>query len=135
MGLDNFNVAPDNKGGRKKEEEKEKKSRESPHEEPYTRGHGEEYWEDLWNQYNTDDRTLNEVIAKIGEHSALLGRTVVNKLQDDDVVDFHELDTENEFILEYLDTRERKTKSSSSSTTFSSDDSGSGLAGLVNNAK
>jgi len=138
MGLEAFNVAPDNNGGRKKKEEtEEEKHRRFSHEEAFNGSHGKEFWQKLWNRYHADSKTIHEVLEQISEHAAVLPRTAVTQMQEEDVVDFTEYADESDPVAEYMQAmkRDKERKSSPSFGGKSIDDNSGGLANIINNAK
>lgn len=118
MGLDNFDIAPDNKGGRKKKEESE----ESDYKGEYWEGDAfhtehrlppEDYWRTMFDRHVEGDEPTGSELKEICKDTCLLPRTVKSKLVKYNICEFPE----------FVEEEEQK------------EDESSGLASLVNNAK
>lgn len=125
MGLESFNVAPDNKGGRpSKEEEEESNTRrvDSAH---TMDDDTEEYWSEMFNKHVAGSEPSAEELMKIASDTHLLSRTVKMKLTEFGVYEY------DQFVG--MDPTDGKVDDSPFGG--SSSGSGSGLASIVNNAK
>lgn len=126
MGLDEFNIAPDNKGGRpeKTEDNEEPQDYFGPSHDEYS---SEEYWESLLeDNWNGSEITFDAMKAMCAE-SHMLPQSVVSKLVDNDIVDTDQLG-------EYLDMYEHETNTPSFSSGSSYSDSGT-LSSIIDAAK
>lgn len=84
MGLENFNVAPDNKGGRPSKEETEKETEKSEDGAFYV-GHKlspEEYWNQLYDDYVEGEEPDSEEITEMAREAVVLPRTVKSQLAE-----------------------------------------------------
>jgi len=90
MGLDSFNVAEDNKGGRP-EGSTEKRNfapQVAEYGEPMTIDHGEEYLQKLMDKFVEGDKPTDEEMGKMCDYAHLLPRSMRSELKKHDVVDY-----------------------------------------------
>lgn len=126
MGLEAFDIAEDNKGGRKPKEEDEEEDYggRKLHGNAYYEGEGiepEEYWEDIYQRHVSDDKPTKDEIQSIAHESILLPRTVKEKLTEFELYEYEE------FVESNVE---------DSPTNLDVDNEAeSGLKGLVSNAK
>jgi len=111
MGLNSFNVAPDNQGGRPEgsKEDRGYSSRESDTGHAMTIEHGEEYLKGLLEKFVEGDRPTSEEMGKMSHYSHLLPRSLK--------VEFHQ-----HGILDYPDALWTKPDTTTSPDTSGSDD-------------
>lgn len=138
MGLDEFNIAPDNTGGRPEKDEQEEEEvadRPGPGYEvdPLTRENdSEEFFQDLWDEFVSGDEPTSEEIGNMAARASILTITLKLKMAEYGI---WEADDLNE--IRWGGSKKRSS-SSSSGELFSegsdSDEESSGLASLVNNA-
>lgn len=126
MGLEEFNVAPDNKGGRPEKTEEEQNGREAIGltMEKYN---SQEYWKSLLQQSWNGSEITVEAMSEMTEETVLLPHTVISKLMEHEIVDQSELG-------EYLDMYRRKQSTGSSTSSTERSDSG-GLSSIIDAAK
>lgn len=126
MGLDEFNIAPDNKGGRpeKTEEESDTKNGYGISIEDYN---SEEYWESLLEDNWDGSEITFDAMKGMCAQTHMLPQSIVSKLMEHDVVDGDELG-------EYLDMYEHQTSAPSFSSGSSYSDSGT-LSSIIDAAK
>lgn len=93
MGLDQFNVAPDNNGGRPEgsKEDRGYSTRETDHGDPMTMDHGEDYLNDIMDRFVEGDKPTDEEMKKITDYTHLLPRSVKVELDKHGIVDYPEI--------------------------------------------
>lgn len=121
MGLDKFNIAPDNKGGRKPKEKRDEEEFRGVEGEPYIKDHGEDYWRKVWHKFVEGTEAGDQEMAKMARYTSCLPITVKQNL--------HEYD-----IAEYPDAMPDLSGGGRFSSSSALDDD-SGLAAVINDAK
>lgn len=98
MGLDAFNVAPDNKGGRKKKEEtddqgfSEERDPGYEHDALTIEKDTEEYWQDLFDRFVTGEEPNNEELVQLVAWTQTNPRTVKTKMYEYDIWTAEDID-------------------------------------------
>lgn len=124
MGLDHYDIAPDDRGGRPEEEE-EDYSRTPMGEEPLTTENDtESFWEKILDRFVTGDKPDDDELAQISHYCSILPRTARNKLEEHGFCEFGE-------------TKEPIDPDMSEQTTsdITKGGSDSGFAAIINDAK
>lgn len=88
MGLDSFNVAEDNKGGRKPTQESEDFERTRIEDAHTLHKCSEEYWEEQLEKHSGGDKPSPEEMRAICEAAHVSDRTVKSKLDEYGIYDY-----------------------------------------------
>lgn len=129
MSLDDLvpDDAEPNLGGRPPKEEEE--PREPVNEDPYTEEKDtEEYWKNLYDQTGGD-------IIEISSRAALLPWNVMEKLDHHGIEDFSQEDVKDDYPLRFREGRWSGGDAPAIEKAKSTENTGSGLASLINDAK
>lgn len=125
MGLEKFNIAEDNKGGRKPKNKREDPKR-SAEGEPYVGDHGEDFWRKIWHKFVEGTEATDSEMADMAEYTHSLPQTVKQNLHQYDIADYPEV---------IADLPGKSRTFSTTSTSSSGDEEESGLASVINAAK
>lgn len=128
MGLDSFNIAPDNTGGRPKGNDDSDSSEPQRHETAHTLDkEGKEYWEEVWSIFVSGDEPEDGDMRRICQYTQLLPHTVKQRLTEHDLY---------EFTQEERRERDEPDMNIEQSSNSSDDESrSSGLSSLIDDAK
>lgn len=88
MGLENFNIAPDNKGGRKPKEERDENPYRNVEGEPYTMEHGKDYWKRVWHRFVEGTEADDDEMAMMAHFTHCLPNTVKQNLHEHDIAEY-----------------------------------------------
>lgn len=128
MGLDSFDIAPDNTGGRPSGSNDSDGSNPERSETAHTlHKEGEEYWQEAWDIFVAGDEPEQHEMRQLCQYSKLLPHAVKQRLTEHGIC---------EFSMEERRERDEPDMSTSSNSNTTDDELGSsGLSGLVNDAK
>lgn len=117
MGLEKYNIAPDDKGGRpEKEEEEGDLARDAVGEKALTIDNDDEsYWQEMYDEYGN--------ITLICHHASVLPRTAKRKMSEHGIGDWD------------FEPKPDPSPSKSKSSITDKGDSNSGFAAIINDAK
>lgn len=125
MGLEKYNVAPDDKGGRPEKEEEDYKRR-GRADDPLTQDKdNKEFLQSKWDDIVSGDEATSSEIQTLCSMLAILPRTLKEKVKEYGIGEF---DGDEE--TEYSDMPEE-----TSATFGDGEDSSSGFASIIENAK
>lgn len=125
MGLQNFNITPDDKGGRPSKSENSKRKARNPGEAYCAHKHGEDYWKRVYLKFVDGKEVSDEEMATMCEYTQSLPHIIKKQLQDHGIHDFG--------LEEW--TGSKASSTSTSSSTSSSSSSNSGFGAIIENAK
>lgn len=91
MGLQDFNVAPDNKGGRKKKEKSDEDNGRDTHGNPADLSWDREQWLSVYNKYCPGGHMTPEAMGEICHHTHYLESSVKFFLTDYEIHEFEEV--------------------------------------------
>lgn len=96
MGLDAFNIAPDNKGGRKKKEEKDRIPQPSARVENalILERDNEDYWRELVVKHSDGNKPEGQSMAAICNEAQVMPRTVRWKLHEHGIFEYEHVQEE-----------------------------------------
>lgn len=125
MGLQNFNITPEDKGGRPSKSERGKRTARNPGEAYCAHKHGEDYWKRVYMKFVDGGEVGNEEMKDICEYAQTLPHTAKRQLQDHGIHDFG--------LEEWTGSKASSTSSTTKSSSSSS--SNSGFGAIIENAK